>query len=102
MILYNKLVRDKIPEIIKTGGENPIVTVLDKTEYIEALNKKLIEEVNEYQESKDIEELADILEVICAICETKEISFEQLQSLQAQKRKKRGGFSKRLFLIGKD
>ena len=69
MQVYNKLVRDKIPEIIVSNGEKPIIQILDDKKYRFHLEQKLNEEVNEYHESKCIEELADILEVVYALCE---------------------------------
>lgn len=102
MIEYNKLVRDKIPDIIKTQGETPIIKILNDKEYIEELNKKLIEETNEYQQTKEIEELADILEVIYSISEARGYSQNDLLEIYQQKHEKRGGFSKKIFLVGKD
>ena len=67
MTIYNKLVRDKIPEIMLSKGETPITKILDNVEYIAFLEKKLDEEVAEYHNSQDIEELADILEVVYAL-----------------------------------
>lgn len=99
---YNKLVRDKIPEIMERRGEAASICILDEKRYIEELDKKLNEEVQEYQESKDIEELADILEVIYAVCNAKSISFERLQKIREEKFEKRGGFSKKIFLISKE
>ena len=64
---YNKLVRDKIPEIIANNGQKATFRVLDKTEYLTYLEKKLDEEVAEFHESKSIEELADILQVIISL-----------------------------------
>ena len=69
--IYNKLVRDKIPEIIKKNGSSCEVRKLSDNEYIEMLDAKLIEEVKEYQESQDIEEIADILEVLMAITKSR-------------------------------
>lgn len=66
---YNKLVRDRIPEIIAAQGQKPIIRVMDDKEYISSLEKKFDEEVAEYHESKELEELADVLEVIYALCE---------------------------------
>lgn len=102
MIEYNKLVRDKIPDIIKTQGETPIIKILKDKEYIEELDKKLIEETNEYQQTKEIEELADILEVIYSISGARGYSQNDLLEIYQQKHEKRGGFSKKIFLIGKD
>ena len=64
---YDKLVRDKIPQIIKDQGNIPVIRVLSDGEYIEYLNKKLKEETEEYLESNCIEELCDIMEVTKAI-----------------------------------
>lgn len=64
MKVYNKLVRDKIPEIIKADGKECKTHILSKDEYIAALETKLNEEVAEYQEDKNLEEMADVLEVL--------------------------------------
>ena len=61
--VMGKLVRDKIPEIIKNDGKTPIIEILSNEEYLLELDKKLNEEVAEYQADKSIEEMADILEV---------------------------------------
>lgn len=63
---YNKLVRDRIPEIIEDSGKTCEVEVIDDKTYLEMLDEKLTEELNEYCESHNIEELADLLEVVYA------------------------------------
>lgn len=68
MKVYNKLVRDKIPEIIDADKKTCKTRILSKEEYIAALEDKLNEEVAEYQADKNLEEMADILEVLRAIC----------------------------------
>ena len=98
MKLYNKLVRDNIPEIMINNGATPITRILDEEEYIKELNKKLSEEVQEYLESEDIEELADIEEVIISILNTKNKTREQLEQIRKDKSSKRGSFGKRIFL----
>lgn len=98
---FNKLVRDKIPEIIKSQGEDASIRILETDEYIKCLEKKLDEEVAEYHESKDIEELADILEVVFALAEVQHCSRDELLSVYKAKNEKRGGFSNRIFLISK-
>ncbi|MFR7591548.1 MAG: phosphoribosyl-ATP pyrophosphohydrolase [Longibaculum sp.] len=102
MIEYNKLVRDKIPQLIEQQGEKAHIQILDEKEYTKELLKKLNEEVNEYLESQDVEELADILEVIYAICESKTITRDELEKRRLEKFHKRGGFSQRIFLINKE
>lgn len=102
MIYYNKLVRDRIPEIMRENGETPHTKVLDETACRRELLKKLDEETAEYKESGEAEELADILEVLLALAAAQGVSEEELQRLCAEKRKARGGFSERIFLIGKD
>lgn len=99
---YNKLVRDRIPEIIAAQGKKPVIRVLDDKEYNICLEKKLEEEVAEYHESKEIEELADILEVIYALCEIQGHSVNELMKVYEKKHIERGGFSKRIFLMRKE
>jgi predicted house-cleaning noncanonical NTP pyrophosphatase (MazG superfamily) len=97
---YKKLVRDYIPDIIKDNGDVPIIRILDNDEYLKELNKKLLEEVNEYLESGSIEELADIEEVIIGILGSKSKSREELEEVRQDKVKKRGAFKSRIFLEG--
>lgn len=97
--IYNKLVRDNIPNIIRENGEIPITYVLSNEEYLKELDKKLIEEVKEYDESKDIEEVADILEVLEAIFLAKGYTFEEVLKIKESKRFKRGGFGEKIFLV---
>lgn len=99
--VYNKLVRDKIPDIIRAQGESPKVRELDEAEYIVSLHRKLDEEVEEYHAEGKLEELADIMEVLFALSDTMEFSREELLALCAEKREARGGFGKRQFLISK-
>lgn len=102
MQVYNKLVRDKIPEIIVSNGEKPIIQILDDKKYRFHLEQKLNEEVNEYHESKCIEELADILEVVYALCEMDGYTQDDLEGVYQKKHVERGGFSKKIFLIRKE
>lgn len=71
MKIYNKLVRDKIPEIIENNNEICKIRILSNEEYLAELNKKIQEEMKEYLESGDIEELADLEEVLRAILDLK-------------------------------
>ena len=96
--IYNKLVRDKIPEIIAKAGHESKVRILHDDEYFTSLCKKLQEEVDEFQESQSLEELADILEVLYALTAAQGKTPEDLEALRADKCEKRGGFEKRLFL----
>ena len=98
MPVYNKLVRDKIPEIIMKSGKTAHCHVLDNNEYIAELDRKLNEECAEYQSDKSIEELADMLEVMYAIVEARGYSVAELERVRLEKAEKRGGFSERIFL----
>lgn len=95
---YNKLVRDRIPEIIETSGKTCVCETLPDEQYIEMLNKKLQEEVAEYLESGTVEELADIGEVMHAILDYKGIPLEEFHRVRIEKLQKRGGFRKKLLL----
>lgn len=98
MKIYNKLVRDNIPEIMINNGTKPVTRILSDEEYLDELNKKLLEEVNEYLESGDVMEIADIEEVLLAILKVKEISLEEFNKLRMDKVNKRGAFDKKIFL----
>ena len=96
---YNKVIRDKIPEIIEDSGKKGIVTQLTDKEFLPELEKKLKEEIQEYLSSRDIEELADVIEIINRILELREIGREELERIRLEKILKRGGFRNNLFLI---
>ena len=99
MVIYNKAIRDKIPEIIRESGEKFNVKKLNDSEFLVQLEKKLSEEVTEYQNDKNPEELADILEVVYRIAQLQGISKEELEKIRIKKLQDRGGFDKNLFLI---
>lgn len=98
MKIYNKLVRDKIPEIMIQNGAVPVIKILDEDTYITELNKKLMEEVQEYLIDGNVEELADIEEVLLAILQYKNISKEEFLKIREDKVNKRGAFNKRIYL----
>lgn len=98
MPVFNKLVRDKIPEVITANGQTPRTRTLDDDEYQVELHKKLQEEVNEYLEDVNAEELADILEVVYALGAQLGATSQELEQLRLEKAQKRGGFEKRIFL----
>lgn len=98
MKVYNKLVRDKIPEIIEADGKACKTHILSNDEYIAALEAKLNEEVAEYQADKNLEEMADVLEVLQAICVARGYSVAELEAMRAKKAEKRGGIKEKIFL----
>ena len=100
---YNKLVRDKISDIIKANGEKPITRVLTDDEYKMELEKKLYEEYNEVlgASGKDrLEELADMLEVIKCLAELENSNLDEVMDIAKKKVKKRGSFKDKIFLEG--
>lgn len=99
IITYNKLVRDRIPEIIEASGKTCRTTVLNDTEYLPMLDAKLDEELAEYHKDQDIEELADLLEVIYAAAIARGYTVEELERVRRQKVEKRGAFQNRILLI---
>ena len=100
MIYYDKAVRDNIPDIIKKSGKSCNVKKLSDDKFLLELEKKLSEEVTEYQNDKNPEELADILEVIYRIAKLRGISKEELDNIRIKKAEERGAFEKNLYLIG--
>ena len=95
---YHKLVRDKIPEIIEQAGKTCTCTILSDEDYLILLDKKLDEELAEYQESKSMEELADLLEVIRAVAVARNSSMEEIETIRQVKAANRGGFEKKILL----
>ena len=101
-MVCEKLVRDKIPAIMEEKGKHANIRILSDAEYSVYLERKLDEEVVEFHKDKNLEELADILEVVYALAAAHGLSPEQLQALRQQKRRERGGFDDRIFLIRKE
>jgi len=99
-MMHAKLVRDKIPEIIKSDNTIPIIRVASKEEYWEKLKEKLKEEVEEFLKDESEEELVDILEVIYALCDFKGIERECLERMREKKAEERGSFKGRIILEG--
>lgn len=97
-IIYNKLVRDNIPDICISNNQKPKYRVLSQAEYKRALQKKLREETKEYLRSDDLEELADILEVIEALAAAQGSDFNELIRLKNAKADKNGKFKNKYFL----
>lgn len=94
----NKLVRDKVPEVLDSKGLKYSAHVAEDGEYWQKLKEKLEEEVNEYLTSEKEAELADILEVFEAIIRFKKINLQELNKIKLAKTKQKGGFSKRIIL----
>lgn len=103
MPVHNKLVRDRIPEIIEKTGKKFSTRVLEHDAYIKELRKKCYEELEEYTNTDNnedaLEELADVLEIIHALSEFHGASFEELEKIRKGKAEKRGGFREKIYLI---
>ena len=97
---YGKLVRDKIVDIIRKNGETPKYHTLNDEEDLKELHKKVFEEAQEFVEEDSPEELADLLEVVYAIAKHKNINMQEVEQIRLNKRDKRGGFDKKIYLEG--
>ncbi len=100
---FNKLVRDRIPEIIAAKGEMAKVRTLKDEDFVNALAAKLVEEAKEVEgaqgDAKElVKEIGDVFEVVDALIVQLGLSCEEIKKLQAERREKRGGFSKKIFL----
>lgn len=98
VIVYNKLVRDRIPEIIENDGKTCRIEILTDEEYIKKVDAKLDEELAEYHRDQNIEELADLMEVIYAAAIARGYSVEELEAIRQKKVQKRGAFAKKILL----
>ncbi len=97
--IYNKAIRDRIPEIIEREGHQCEFKVLTNGEFLVQLEEKLEEELEEYKQSKSIGELIDLIEIIHRIVEIRGVSVKDIESLRREKNNERGAFSKNIFLI---
>lgn len=99
---YNKLVRDRIPEIIHAEGRECATEVMGEQDYVQALLEKLVEEAEEVRtatQEKRATELADLLEVFDALLQTQNVSLEEIRTIQEHRQAERGSFAKRLKLL---
>ena len=101
--IYNKLVRDRIPEIIEASGKTCVTENLSDEDYLRMVDAKLDEELAEYHKDQNIkdqniEELADLMEVIYAAAIARGYTLEELERVRAEKAEKRGGFAKKILL----
>lgn len=103
MLIYNKLVRDNIPQVIDESEKEYTTRILSKEEYIVEIKKKMNEELEEYYEAatneEAVEELADIIELIHAAAQLHGATIGQLEEVRRAKAEKHGGFEKRIFLV---
>ena len=95
---YNKLVRDKIPEYIRSKGEIATTHIAGDKEYWQKLQEKLLEEIEEFKKSETMEEFADILEVMDAVANYKKFSQTEVNNIKDKKLRERGGFKNRIIL----
>ena len=95
---YNKLVRDRIPEIIEASGKSCVTEILSDEAYLRMVDAKLDEELAEYHSDPNVEELADLLEVIYAAAVARGYTLEQLESVRTAKAEKRGAFANKILL----
>jgi len=107
MTTYNKLVRDRIPEIIKNDGQIPKTRIMDDKEYRSELLKKIVEEAQEVAATEGnkkelIKELGDVLEVVDAIAMANGLDGHEIARVKNDRRSSRGGFEKRIFLESAD
>jgi predicted house-cleaning noncanonical NTP pyrophosphatase (MazG superfamily) len=103
MPTYNKLVRDRIPEVIEKTGKSFNTRVLSQEEYIKELKKKSYEELEEYMSAETneeaLEEIADLLEILHAFAAVHGSSIDKVEEIRKMKVEKRGGFQERIFLV---
>lgn len=103
MPIHNKLVRDRIPEIIKSTGKLAVTEILDEEEYVTELRRKSKEELDEFLKSETneeaLEELADLLEIIHALAKVHAANIDKVEQIRLKKAEERGSFDERIFLI---
>ncbi len=96
--IYNKLVRDYIPDVIREQGETPVVRALEDGEFLRCLGEKLREETEEFLSAQNLEELGDILEVLEAMAHVHGWTDGEIRHAKEEKAQRRGSFRERVFL----
>lgn len=103
MPVYNKLVRDKIPEIIESNGKEFTKKILSDEEFITELKNKSYEELEEYCDAETredaLEELADLMEIVHAFAKFHGTTLEEVEEIRRKKAERRGVFDEKIFLI---
>ncbi|MGD6831022.1 nucleoside triphosphate pyrophosphohydrolase [Sutcliffiella halmapala] len=103
MTVYNKLVRDNIPQIIEATGKKFTTRILNDQEFIKHLKQKCYEELDEYcaanTNEEAVEELADLMEIIRSLAKYHGLSMEEIEKIRQGKAVKRGEFEEKVFLV---
>ncbi len=101
--VYNKLVRDRIPDIIASDGLKYETRILEDSEVIEELLKKVVEEAKELSEAKSLEEIktemSDVLEILHSLAERQGFTLEEVETIRQARAAKRGRFEKGIYLV---
>ena len=97
-IKYDKLVRDKIPQIIEDDGKDYTIHTADDKEYVSKLYAKALEELDEFKENPTAEEMADLFEVLDGLMSFYDLDSEEIEFIKKEKRENRGGFEGRIIL----
>jgi predicted house-cleaning noncanonical NTP pyrophosphatase (MazG superfamily) len=100
--VYNKLIRDKIPQVIEESGKKCDIRSAGKAEHYRLLEAKLKEEVQEFLQDKNLEELADVMEVLFGLAESLGYSEGELVKKRVEKFEERGGFKEGIVLLSVD
>jgi len=98
MKIYNKLVRDNIPNIIRDAGKNCLYHIADEEEYFVKLKEKLHEEATEFTEDPCLDEAADLVTVFAALMEAYDLDLGEIFLCALEKEKGRGSFESRVIL----
>jgi len=99
---HNKLVRDRIPEIIRKSGIKCQAVTLSEIEYRQALRQKLIEEAQEAATANNADlviEIADLLEVVDALLKSYGIPYNRVRLERDKKRASKGDFDNKTMLL---
>ena len=102
MPLYNKIVRDKIPDIIKNEKRNCNFKILSEKDAVNLLSQKILEEADEFIKEPSKEEMADIFEILHSIIKKCKWNFDEIEKIRKEKAIKNGSFDKNIFLIDTD
>lgn len=102
MPVYNKIVRDKIPDIIRNEKRNCNIKILSDKDAVNLLSQKILEEADEFLKEPSKEEMADIFEILHSIIKKYNWTYDEIEKIRINKANKNGSFDKNIFLIDTD
>ena len=98
--MKQKLVRDRIPDIIRKEGNVPLTRRAEAEEAKSLVIAKMYEEVGEFADEPSLEEAADVYHVFMAMIRVHGMTYDQVIKAAVEKANQKGRFHDLIVLEG--